>query len=87
MPERDREAILAAEYERARELVHAGVLRGIWRVPGALANVSIWRATSATELHSVLSGLPLARWMEFEVTALADHPVALDTGLVDRQAE
>lgn len=81
LPEQERATLLEAEYERGCELARAGVIRGIWRIPGALANVSIWRAADATELHELLTSLPLARHMTFEVTALARHPIAVATGL------
>lgn len=81
MASTEREALLEAEYDRAAELAEAGTLRGIWRVPGARANVAIWSANSATELHEILSNLPLFPWMEITVTALAEHPVAARTDL------
>lgn len=77
-PEMDAEQraqLLAAELERGRELVAAGHIDGIWRVPGALRNVAIWSARDATELHELIASLPLFPWFAAEVTALATHPL------------
>lgn len=73
-----RAELLAAELGRGAELRRAGTIESIWRVPGELRNVGIWRAADATELHEALSSLPLAGWMRVGVTALADHPVELE---------
>jgi muconolactone D-isomerase len=71
----ERAELLAAELERGRELVDAGVIWAIWRIPGALRNVGVWEATDATELHEHLTSLPVFRWVTAEVTPLADHPL------------
>jgi muconolactone D-isomerase len=65
----------AAEAVRARQLVEAGSLRRIWRIPGRRSNISLYEAADATELHVALSSLPLFPYMEIEVQALAIHPV------------
>jgi muconolactone D-isomerase len=75
LPERERAELRAAELERGRELVEAGVIAAIWRVPGALRNVGIWEAADATELHEHLSSLPLFPWLTADVTPLAEHPL------------
>jgi muconolactone D-isomerase len=71
-----------AELARGRELLERGAIRRIWRIPGRTANVGIWAAESATELHELLTSLPLSPWMTVEVTALATHP--LEAGLSDK---
>ncbi len=71
----ERAELLEAELERGRELVDAGVIWAIWRIPGALRNVGVWEAADATELHEHLTSLPVFRWVTAEVTALADHPL------------
>ena len=38
LPEGERDALLADERRRGEELVKAGLIRGIWRIPGKLAN-------------------------------------------------
>jgi muconolactone D-isomerase len=71
----ERAELLEAELERGRELVDAGVIWAIWRIPGALRNVGVWEAADATELHEHLTSLPVFRWVTAEVTPLADHPL------------
>lgn len=71
----ERAELLEAELERGRDLVDAGVIWAIWRIPGALRNVGVWEAADATELHEHLTSLPVSRWVTAEVTPLADHPL------------
>jgi len=75
LPEEERESLIAAERARGRELVAAGTIREIWRVPGAIRNLSVWEAADATELHALLSSLPTFRFAEIVVTPLAAHPL------------
>jgi muconolactone D-isomerase len=75
LPDAERPELLEAELQRGRELVDAGVILAIWRIPGALRNVGIWEANDATELHEHLTSLPLFRWLTADVTPLADHPL------------
>jgi muconolactone D-isomerase len=70
-----RRELLEAEAERGRELLASGALRRIWRVPGRRANVSLYEAPDATELHTLLASLPLWPWMDVHVQALATHPL------------
>jgi muconolactone D-isomerase len=76
MADDERARIIAAERARGRELVEAGAIWAIWRVPGGLRNVGIWQAQDATELHELLASLPVFRWTTIEVTALAEHPLS-----------
>lgn len=69
-------AVKAAEKVRGKELVDAGKLRRIWRIPGRRAVYALYRVDSAEELHEILSSLPLFPWMDIDVTALSAH--ALD---------
>jgi muconolactone D-isomerase len=75
LPEHDRAQMLAAELERGRELVEAGSLWAIWRIPGGLRNVGVWEAADATELHELIASLPLYPWLTADVTPLATHPL------------
>ncbi len=71
----DRKAeLIAAEVARAKELSVRGTIYRLWRVPGRWANVGIWCAEDATELHDAISSLPLYPWLEVDVTPLAKHP-------------
>jgi muconolactone D-isomerase len=75
MPPEQRARLLAAELDRGVELRRGGVIRHIWRIPGAIRNVGIWDAADATELHAQISSLPLFPYARADVMALADHPV------------
>jgi muconolactone delta-isomerase len=75
MPPAERDRLTASERRRGLELVDMGVIRGIWRVPGALRNVAIWQADDATHLHELIMSLPASPWFSAEVTALAEHPL------------
>lgn len=66
--------LIAAEGERAKELIAAGRLKRLWRVPGRWANWGIWVAPDATEVHAAISSLPLFPWLDVEVFPLAAHP-------------
>lgn len=75
MPTEQRDALLAAERDRGRELVAGGAISAIWRIPGGLRNVGVWEAADATELHQQLASLPLFPWITADVTPLAEHPL------------
>ncbi|HEY5333533.1 MAG TPA: muconolactone Delta-isomerase family protein [Solirubrobacterales bacterium] len=74
----DREALVAAELKRGKELVEAGSISRIWRLPGRRANVGIWSAPDADALHAAITTLPMFPYMDIEVTALATHPLEQD---------
>lgn len=69
-----RARIYEAEGTRAQELVSAGQLIRVWRVPGTTDNIGLWRADDATALHEAIASLPLFPWMTVEVRVLAQHP-------------
>lgn len=74
----DREAVerlTPAERAYGRHLVESGRISRIWRIPGRRANVGVWCANDAAELHQLLSELPHFPWLEIEVTPLATHPL------------
>jgi muconolactone D-isomerase len=50
----------------------------MWRIPGRRANVGIWQAADASELHESISSLPLFPWMDVRVRPLADHYLMLE---------
>jgi muconolactone D-isomerase len=64
----------ADEKARFQELQAAGTWRHIWRVVGHYSNVSIFDVESHSELHDLLTGLPLFPFMTMRVTALCRHP-------------
>jgi muconolactone D-isomerase len=67
--------LLQDERARGAELVRAGAIKHIWRLPGTSDNAGIWTAPNATVLHDLISSLPLFRWMTVAVTPLATHPL------------
>lgn len=70
-----RDDIYAAEKARGLELARAGKLHRLWRIPGTAASWSVWRVEDPTELHDLLSQLPLRPWLRLlECHALAVHP-------------
>ena len=79
-PDADREVVerlQAAERERARELQRGGEWRHLWRVVGRYANVSVFDVDGHRRLHEILSTLPLAPYLDIQVTPLTTHPSAL----------
>lgn len=73
-PDDIREDLRKAERERALELRAAGILKRLWRVPGRNATVGLYEAGDPAELHDALVSLPMWRWMDVTVEALATHP-------------
>ncbi|WP_404951481.1 muconolactone Delta-isomerase family protein [Streptomyces sp. ARC12] len=63
------------ERRRAAELAASGTLVSMWRVPGRTGNWGLRHAADPTELHAVISSLPVWPWMDVTVHALSDHPV------------
>ena len=70
-----RDRLISEEHVAATALKDQGHLVRIWRTPGKFGNWSLWRAEDATQLHEVISSLPLYPWMEVDVHALAKHPL------------
>ncbi|MGV2052372.1 muconolactone Delta-isomerase [Agrobacterium sp. 22-209-1] len=69
--------ILAEEKTYSQELQRTGKWRHIWRIAGQYANYSIFDVADNAELHQVLSGLPLFKFMKIEVSPLLRHPSAI----------
>jgi muconolactone D-isomerase len=69
--------IIAQEKAYAQELQRSGKWRHIWRIAGAYANYSVFDVRDNAELHEILSGLPLFKFMDIEVTPLLRHPSAI----------
>lgn len=78
MPEQQRKRLLTAEHHRGKELRSQDAIRRIWRLPGKPANIGVWAAESPTELHHMITSLPLYPWMTVEIVALAQHPLETD---------
>jgi muconolactone D-isomerase len=72
-------ALSAAEVERAKVLQREGKWIHIWRVVGKWANISVFNVKDGTELHEILTSLPLYPYMEIRVIALCAHPASIET--------
>ncbi|MGQ3241363.1 MAG: muconolactone Delta-isomerase [Shinella sp.] len=66
--------IVAKERAYSQELQQSGKWRHIWRIVGEYANYSIFDVKDNEELHQILSGLPLFKFMTITVTPLVRHP-------------
>jgi len=75
LPDVERADLAASEVARGRALQDAGTIVRIWRIPGKVANVAVWKAADATDLHELLTSLPLFPWMDVDVEPLALHPL------------
>lgn len=64
----------AREKEYSGNLQREGRMQAIWRVVGEYANYSVFDVADHDELHAVLSGFPMYRYMKIKVTPLAKHP-------------
>jgi len=69
--------IIAREKAYSQELQRNGKWRHIWRIAGEYANYSVFDVKDNAELHEVLSGLPLFKFMAIEVTPLLRHPSSI----------
>ncbi|MEU9335690.1 muconolactone Delta-isomerase family protein [Streptomyces sp. NPDC048290] len=69
-----RDRLRKGERERAMELRAAGILKRLWRVPGRNATVGLYEAEDPAALHEALTSLPMWKWMDITVEALATHP-------------
>lgn len=75
LPHAARERTIAAERARAAQLVAAGHLLRIWRLPGQDANFGLWRAADLAELQGLIGSLPAKDWFTgIEAIPLAAHP-------------
>jgi muconolactone D-isomerase len=77
MPAVQAEEIKAREKAYSQELQRQGKWQQLHRVVGEYANYSVFDVDSNDELHTILSGLPLFRYMTMNVTALAHHPSSI----------
>ncbi|MCW2286965.1 muconolactone Delta-isomerase [Leucobacter luti] len=75
LPEDTIARLSTEERQMAAELARAGTLVRMWRVPGRRENWGLWRAQDATQMHRILSELPVWPYMNVTVHALAQHPV------------
>ena len=74
LPQAEAAEIIAREKAYSQDLQMSGKWRHIWRIVGQYANYSIFDVRDNAELHEILSGLPLFKFMDIEVTPLVRHP-------------
>ena len=77
MPAEKADRLKKTERERAQELQRAGVWRHLWRIAGQYSNVSVFDVGSPSELHDIVSTLPLFPYMTISVTPLCRHPSSI----------
>jgi muconolactone D-isomerase len=74
-----REELRHGERKRALELREQGILKRLWRVPGRGATIGLYEAEDPAVLHDALTSLPMWKWMDITVEALATHPQERNT--------
>ena len=77
LPAAEAAEIIAKEKAYSQALQQSGKWRHIWRIAGEYANYSIFDVQDNDELHALLSGLPLFRFMKIEVKPLLRHPSSI----------
>ncbi|WP_112827094.1 muconolactone Delta-isomerase [Rhizobium cremeum] len=77
LPQEEAVEIIAREKAYSQELQRSGKWRHIWRIAGEYANYSVFDVKDNTELHEILSGLPLFKFMHIEVAPLLRHPSSI----------
>ncbi|OCP20575.1 MULTISPECIES: muconolactone Delta-isomerase [unclassified Ensifer] len=77
LPKAEAADIIAREKAYSQDLQKSGKWRHIWRIVGQYANYSVFDVKDNAELHEILSGLPLFKFMDLEVTPLVRHPSAV----------
>ncbi|OCC06998.1 muconolactone delta-isomerase [Labrys sp. WJW] len=80
LPESEATEIIAKEKAYSQALQRSGKWRHIWRIAGAYANYSVFDVKDNAELHEILSGLPLFKFMRIEVAPLLRHPSSIRDG-------
>jgi muconolactone delta-isomerase len=64
----------AGEARRTRELTRQGHLLRLWKLPPENQALGLWRAADSAEVQSMLSSLPLDKWLSVQTTQLSPHP-------------
>ncbi|MDT3382366.1 muconolactone Delta-isomerase [Labrys portucalensis] len=80
LPASEAAEIIAKEKAYSQALQRSGKWRHIWRIAGAYANYSVFDVKDNAELHEILSGLPLFKFMRIEVAPLLRHPSSIRDG-------
>lgn len=77
MPANVADEIKARERQYAQDLQAQGKWRHLWRIAGSYANVSIFDVENNSELHELISRLPLFPYMDIKVRPLCRHPSSI----------
>ena len=77
LPADEAAELVAQEKSYSQGLQRSGKWRHIWRIAGQYANYSIFDVRDNAELHEILTGLPLFKFLEIKVTPLLRHPSAI----------
>ncbi|WP_322025575.1 muconolactone Delta-isomerase [Burkholderia sp. BCC1977] len=80
MPAEVADEIKTREKAYSQDLQRSGKWRHIWRIAGEYANYSVFDVSGNTELHEILTGLPLFPYMKISVTPLCRHPSSIRDG-------
>ena len=73
VPEERRDHLRKTEAAHIPELANKGHLLRMWRVPGRRENWGLWQAVDATEMHEVLTSMPIWPYMDVTVHAVGRH--------------
>ena len=71
------EKLLADEKALSQKLQKAGTWCNLWRIVGQYANISIFDVENPSQLHQILTSLPLFPFMKITVTPLCHHPSSI----------
>lgn len=77
LPPEEAAEIIAREKAYSHDLQRSGKWRHIWRIAGEYANYSVFDVKDNAELHEILMGLPLFKFMEVKVTPMLRHPSSI----------
>jgi muconolactone D-isomerase len=75
IPEDRAAELIAKEMAHARELVTQKKFLAAYRRVGGSGSFFIVEADSHEEVHKMFAGLPLAKYLEFDVTPVVLHPL------------
>lgn len=67
--------LIAKEMAHARELVAQKKFQAAYRKVGGSGSFFIVEANSHEEVHKMFTGLPLAKYLEFDVMPVVLHPL------------
>ncbi|MES1939334.1 muconolactone delta-isomerase [Salinisphaera sp. T5B8] len=80
MPAETAAELKAREKALAQALQQSGHWRHLWRIAGAYENISIFDVADNSELHELLTQLPLFPYMQIDIRPLCRHPSSIHDG-------